>query len=82
MHWLARKHADDKHLLHVLSSMIGPVSMFVANNADEYDLQDTLTLHEDLAESVNSGDAVAAAKSIERHLENALGRSLRIFHSA
>ena len=77
MHWLVWKQADSEHLLRMLSSMVGPVLMFVANNADEYDWQETLALHEDLAESVNSGEAVAAAKSIEQHLDNALQRSLR-----
>jgi DNA-binding GntR family transcriptional regulator len=79
MHWLVWKQADNEHLLHMLSSMIGPVFMFVANNAGEFDWQETLALHEDLTESVNKGDAAAAAKSIEQHLENALSRSLTIF---
>jgi len=79
MHWLVWKQADNEHLLYMLNSMIGPVFMFVANNADEFDWQETLALHEDLAESVNSGDPAAAAQSIEQHLDNALQRSLRIF---
>jgi DNA-binding GntR family transcriptional regulator len=81
MHWLVWKQADNEHLLHMLNSLIGSVFMFVSNNADEYDWQEALALHEDLAESVNSGDAVAAGKSIERHLDNALQRSLRIFQT-
>lgn len=81
MHWLVWKQADNEHLLRMLDSMIGPVFMFVSNNADEFDWQETLGLHEDLAESVNSGDAGAAGKSIERHLDNALQRSLSIFRS-
>jgi len=79
MHWLVWNQADNEHLLRMLNSMIGPVFMFVANNAGEFDWQETLALHEDLAASVNSGDAVAAGESIERHLDNALSRSLRIF---
>ena len=78
MHWLVWRQADNKHLLRMLSSMIGPVFMFVANNASAFDWQETLALHEDLTEAVNCGDPVAAAKSIERHLDNALQRSLQV----
>ena len=81
MHWLVWKQADNEHLLHMLSSMIGPVFMFAANNADKYDWRETLALHEDLVACINNGDALAAGKSIERHLDNALHRSLKIFHS-
>jgi DNA-binding GntR family transcriptional regulator len=81
MHWLVWKQADNEHLLRMLDSMIGPVFMFVSNNADEFDWQETLHLHEDLTASVNSGDSVAAGRSIERHLDNALQRSLKILRS-
>ncbi len=82
MHRLIWRQSGNKHLLRMLSSMIGPVFMFVANNADAYDWQETLCLHEDLTECINAGNAPAAVQSIERHLDNALQRSLRVLQSA
>jgi len=81
MHWLLWQQADNRHLLKMLSSMIGPVFMFVANNAEAFDWQETLELHEELTNCVNAGDEEAAAQSIERHLESAIYRSLRVFGS-
>ena len=79
MHWLVWEQAGNRHLLRMLSSMIGPVFMFVANNADAYDWQETLGLHEDLVTCINAGDVDAAVASIGRHLDNALHRSLQVF---
>lgn len=79
MHWLVWRQANNQHLLHMLSSMIGPVFMFVANNADAYDWEETLGLHEDMVRCINAGEVSAAVASIERHLDNALHRSLRVF---
>jgi len=59
--------------------MIGPVFMFVANNASAYDWEETLALHEDLVACISAGDVTAAAESLERHLDNALHRSLEVF---
>ena len=79
MHLLVWEQAGNGHLLRMLSSMIGPVFMFVANNADAYNWQDTLGLHEDMVTCINAGDVDAAVASIERHLDNALHRSLQVF---
>jgi len=79
MHWLLWQQADNRHLFKMLGSMIGPVFMFVANNADAFDWQETLELHEELVACVNAGDEKAAAESMVRHLDNAISRSLRVF---
>lgn len=79
MHWLVWQQANNQHLLQMLSSMIGPVFMFVANNASAYDWEETLALHEDMVACINTGDISAAVESIERHLDNALHRSLKVF---
>lgn len=79
MHWLVWRQANNQHLLRMLSSMIGPVFMFVANNADAYDWDETLALHEDMVTCINAGDISAATESIERHLDNAIRRSLKVF---
>ncbi len=78
MHWLVWQQANNQHLLRMLSSMIGPVFMFVANNASAYDWEETLALHEDLVDCITAGNVTAAAESLERHLDNALHRSLKV----
>jgi DNA-binding GntR family transcriptional regulator len=78
-HRLIWQQSGNQHLQRTLNSMIGPVFMFVAVNAEEYDWRETLRLHEELVVYVSAGDADAAVKSIERHLDNALHRSLRAF---
>jgi len=75
-HWLIWHQAQNPHLLRMLNSIIGPVFMFVANNAEYFDWHETLALHEDLVRCITNGDAHAATESIERHLDNALQRSL------
>ena len=81
MHWLVWRQANNRYLLRMLSSMIGPIFMFVANNAGAFDWHETLALHEEMAASVIACDAQLAAQSIERHLDNALQRSLKVFQN-
>jgi DNA-binding GntR family transcriptional regulator len=79
MHWLVWRQAGNQHLLRMLSSMIGPVFMFVANNASAFNWEETLALHEEMVQSINAGDEAAAVAGIDRHLGNALQRSLNVF---
>lgn len=79
MHRLIWVQANNRHLLKALNSMVGPIFMFVARHAKCCDWNETLELHEDLVTCVNSGDVRMVLKSIERHLDNALHRSLRVF---
>jgi DNA-binding GntR family transcriptional regulator len=79
MHRAIWLQANNPHLLKALNSMIGPMFMFIANNADHFDWGETLHLHEDLVNSINSGNPVLAGESIARHLDNALRRSMRAF---
>lgn len=81
MHLLVWKQARNGHLWRMLNSMVGPIFMFVANNADGFDWQETLALHQELVGFINSGDAVSAAKSIEQHLERSQQRALRVLQS-
>ncbi len=78
LHTLIWQQANNRHLNKTLDSMIGPIFMFVANNAEHYDWQETLDLHRELVDCINSGDADAASASMERHLANAFERSLHI----
>ncbi len=77
-HRLIWQQAGNRHLLNVLNSMVGPIFMFVSWHSEKFDWEVTLDLHEDLVNHINAGDAEAAVISIERHLDNALSRSLRI----
>jgi DNA-binding GntR family transcriptional regulator len=79
MHRLIWEQAENRHLFRMLTSMFGPILMFVSNNAEAYDWGETLTLHEDLVACVNSGDEEAAVESIERHIDEASERSLGLF---
>jgi DNA-binding GntR family transcriptional regulator len=78
-HCLIWRQADNRRLLEILNTMLGPIFMFVASNAFHYDWNETLELHEDLANSINSGDVDLAVASLDRHVDSALHRSLQIF---
>lgn len=73
------EQSGNQHLIRTLNGMIGPVFMFVATNAESYTWEETLALHEELVTCVNAGNEEAAVHSIEKHLQNALNRSLRVF---
>jgi len=79
MHVLVWQQANNRHLLKMLRSIVGPVFVFVASNADAFDWRETLALHEDMVNCISAGGTCAAVKSIERHLENAMQRSLQVF---
>jgi DNA-binding GntR family transcriptional regulator len=81
MHRAIWLQANNPHLVKALNSMIGPMFMFIANSADHFDWNETLHLHQDLVNSINSGNPVLAGESITRHLDNALHRSMRAFES-
>ncbi len=76
-HRLIWEQSGNRHLLNTLDSMVGSIFGFIASNAEHYDWQETWELHRDTVDSINSGDVRAAVASIERHLDNALQRSLR-----
>lgn len=82
MHRLIWQQADNEHLLRMLGSMVGPIFMFVHHNAEAFDWNETLALHEELVRCVSEGGVPAAITSIERHLDNALSRSLKALQFA
>lgn len=79
MHRRIWQQAGNPQLMKVFNSMIGPIFMFIANNAEHFNWNETLQLHEELVNSINSGNSVLAGESISRHLDNALRRSVSIF---
>jgi DNA-binding GntR family transcriptional regulator len=80
-HWLIWRQANNDHLFRMLSSMIGPIFMFVANNADAFDWHETCALHEELVSRINDGDVRGSVTSLDLHMDNALHRSLQVFHN-
>lgn len=79
LHGLIWQQAGNYHLLSALKSMVGPIFMFAARHAEHYDLVETLRLHEDLVDCINSGSVPAARDSLKRHADNSLQRSLQVF---
>jgi len=70
--------SDNHHLKRIFDSMIGPIFIFISDHARVYDWGVTLSLHEDLVSSILAGDVEAAYESVERHMADALGRSLKL----
>ncbi len=77
-HALIWQQAESAHLEKTLRSMIGPIFMFMANAAEQYDWQETLELHTDMVRCINAGDREAAQTSIERHMQNSCERALGV----
>jgi DNA-binding GntR family transcriptional regulator len=80
LHDLIWQQSGNRHLRETLSTMSGAIFLFAANNADYYDWDEAYQLHEDLVRDINSGDARAAAKSLERHVEKTIQRLLGLYH--
>jgi DNA-binding GntR family transcriptional regulator len=80
-HCLVWRQAGNRHLLKMLDSMVGPIFMFIANNAEVYDWNHTLGCHEEMVDSISAGDADRAVQSMEYHIQQARQRSLKVFQS-
>jgi len=78
-HRLIWQMSGNAQLVRTLQSMVGPIFMLVARHAEHFDWSETRALHDDLVDCIVRGDAAGAEASIERHLENATQRSLRLF---
>jgi DNA-binding GntR family transcriptional regulator len=79
-HELIWQQARNPYLLKMLSSIVGPIFMFIASHADfQTDWQETLQMHEELASAICAGDSDRAVQSITGQLENSLQLSLRVF---
>jgi DNA-binding FadR family transcriptional regulator len=77
-HALIWKQAQNFHLEKTLRTMIGPIFMFMANSTEYYNWEETLELHRDLVNCINSEDEEAATDSIRRHLANSRERAIGI----
>jgi DNA-binding GntR family transcriptional regulator len=81
IHDLIWQQADNRHLQRALRSILGPISVRIASNAERFDWDETLQLHRELVQCINAGDAEAARESLERHIDSSLERSLRFFQT-
>ena len=80
-HALIWHQAENAWLERTLHSMSGPIFMFMANAAGQYDWRETLDLHRDLVAQVNGGDCVGAVESVRRHLANSCERALGVLQT-
>ncbi len=79
IHRLIWSQANNPYLFDLLRTLTGPIFMFVADNANVIGWDEAFELHEDLIGSINAGDVRAALENVERHMEDALSRSYRVF---
>ncbi len=79
IHRLIWSQANNPYLFDVLRALTGPIFMFVADNANVIGWDEAFELHEDLINSINAGDVRLALENVERHMEDALSRSYRVF---
>lgn len=75
IHQLIWDQAENHYLNDALKTLTGPIYMFITNNSGFFGWEETLDLHEDLIESINSGDPQAAEESIELHMKDGIRRA-------
>jgi GntR family transcriptional repressor for pyruvate dehydrogenase complex len=80
MHQLIWQQSGNPYLIEVLSSMIGPIFLFISSQAGIVeDWQASLQLHEHLVETIATKDVAAAVKSMEDHVLHSLDLALQAF---
>lgn len=81
-HQLIWHQANNPYLLKMLNSIVGPIFMFIASQPDfQTNWQETLQLHQDLADAICAGDVERAVRSIEAQMQNSIDLSYRVFAS-
>ena len=81
IHRLIWQQSDNSHLYNILNSMVGRIFIFVSSNAQYYDWEETLKVHQDVVGHINAGDASGAIASIQLHMDNALQGALQVFQA-
>jgi DNA-binding GntR family transcriptional regulator len=76
------RQANNPYLLDVLRTLTGPIYMFIADNAAQFGWEETLELHENLINCINSGNTQAAIDAIGLHMDDGLRRSRQVFSGA
>ncbi len=79
-HQLIWNQANNPYLLKMLNSIVGPIFIFIANQPDfQTNWQETLQMHQELADAICAGDAEQAVRSIEAQMQNSVELSYRVF---
>jgi DNA-binding GntR family transcriptional regulator len=78
IHRLIWELSGNYHLQRIFHSMIGPIFIFASSHARVYDWGVTLSLHEDLIKAIVDRDKDTAFEAVERHMADALQRSLNL----
>jgi GntR family transcriptional regulator of gluconate operon len=78
IHRLIWEFSGNYHLQRIFHSMIGPIFIFASSHARVYDWGVTLSLHEDLIKAIVDKDEEVAFEAVERHMADALQRSLNL----
>lgn len=79
-HQIIWQQAHNPYLLKMLNSIIGPIFMFIASHTEyQRNWQETLQLHQELADALIAGDSERAVQSITVQLQQSLQLSFRVF---
>ena len=78
MHQLIWIAADNRKLLRALQAVLGPIFMFVANNAERIDWQKTLRSNREIIGNIVAGKVQEAAASMDEHLQIGLDRAIQV----
>lgn len=80
IHELIWEQSGNPYLIEILSSMIGPIFLFISSQAGLVDdWRESLRLHEQLVTTIESTDVSAALQSIEAHVQHSLELALQVF---
>jgi len=77
-HRVIWRASGNRHLHRALETLLGPIFMLVARHAEHFDWSETYALHEELVNYIVRRCPDEAEQSIERHIQNAWQRSLRL----
>ena len=80
IHELIWQQSGNPYLIEILSSMIGPIFLFISSQAGLVDdWQELFRLHEHLVKTIAANDIPAALQSIEAHVQHSLELALQVF---
>ena len=81
LHQLIWEQSRNVYLQNVLNTMSGPIFVAIVNGAFQgFDWDETVTLHRNLVEGINSGNVELAGRLANNNMEDALERN-RIYSS-
>lgn len=76
LHQTIWRQSGNTYLESALNTLSGPIFVSIANGSFQgFDWDETVRLHRDLVESINSGDVTLAGRLVNRNMEDALARN-------